>query len=164
MKFYVIKPPVTVTAFFLFSIGLLISIALLAHGVVGGMVLFLLAIVFITYFAYNGLTKKVIIDAHGVKYISLFKRYEINWDDLYATGILYGRHPVIYFTTYTDLKQKLANREPMRIDGNFFKMSYRKKAREEINKYWHTPIGEVTIFGLLKRWNAEPDRPRSSRK
>jgi len=161
MKFNFLKPYPLVAAYVLFTLGTLTSILMIVNVFwLFGSALLVLNLVTFAYFAYNFLMSKIIITERGVKYIAPFRRYEKRWDEIENIGVLffYARKESasIFFTTDTDLAQRLKTREGIKICDSYFSMGYRKKAENEIKKYWTDPIerwyGGILIENDSKLW------------
>jgi len=98
---------------------------------------------FFIYFAIFYVIRKVIISERGVEYITPLKRYLISWDEMQDVGVLpfvAGRNHVFYFTSINPDELDHYN---VKLSGRYFRMIYRKKAEEEIKKYWHRPIKKL---------------------
>ena len=87
----------------------------------------------------NCIVKSIVISENGVKYISLFKNYEMTWEEIKVIGITYipargsGRPPWLYLAA--DL---LPNTKS--INKRYFLIHYRKDVEQAIRMYWDKEI------------------------
>lgn len=154
MKFLVVKPEYGVMALIIFGMFFLaLPVLMLINGflLVGLLFLILWAFVFFFGVIHNCFIKSIVINAEGVRYITLFKSFEMKWKDIELIGIGFvpikkpGAKPWIYFSAD---KVALSTLTSNMINDRFFMMNYRKNAIDVIKKYWASEITGLENFEL----------------
>ncbi|EEG76136.1 hypothetical protein [Dethiobacter alkaliphilus] len=149
-KFYRLKPSLLIPLIILqFIFVSMCSILYYFERDFLGLLLLLISIAIAISIIVYILSDFIEIDESGVKYVTLFKRYEMSWDDVVTVGIsdiFKGRpgwSPCIYFTTDTaPVKYVMLDM----IGKEFIMLGYRRSAIEEIRKYWQGDI--VNVYEL----------------
>ena len=153
MRFLVVKPAYGVMALIIIGILFLtLPVLMLINGffLAGSLFLILWAFVFFFGVIHNCFIKSIIINAEGVRYITLFKSFEMKWKDIELIGIGFvpikkpGAKPWIYFSSD---KVALSTLTSNMISDRFLMINYRKNVIDEIKKYW---ASEITGLENLK--------------
>jgi hypothetical protein len=140
MSFFVVRPSHTVLALLYFGSMIILPVILLRNGLLGyGFIFFVLWFAAFFGMVHHCLFRKIIVSAYGIKYKTLFKSYEMTWQEIKRIGLGYipfktpGRKPWIYFSDVPVSMPMLTARS---INKKFFMISYRQKIIDEVRKYW----------------------------
>lgn len=137
------KAILVVSIFLVVTFLIFFSIMLLSKQEIGKIIFLLWCLVEI-YMIWYLFWEKIVIDEIGVRFITLFKKNELNWNEIKEIGIGHfyprgSRGPdYIYFSKHDELLGNLIY--PKMVGRDFIIMQYRQKAIDEIRRYWDKPL------------------------
>jgi len=144
MSFYIVKPSHIVISLTYVGCLAFLPIIMFITGAFWYGVIFLIIWLFsFLGMLYQCLFRKIYISDCGVKYKTLFKSYEMTWDEIKIVGIGYipikapGRKPWIYFS---DQPVSIPMLSPRSFNKKFYMVSFRQKIIDEIKKHWDMGI------------------------
>jgi len=150
-----IKPRIAILALTFFGVGIFLPIL----GVVMRELWYALFFLLIWLFGFvpmviQCLVKRIVIDASGVEYITLTKRYKMSWDEIQMVGVGYvplkrpGSPRWIYFSAI-DVSLPLLSAGI--INDKYFMVHSRETLIDEIKKYWSREIDGLNAESEFER-------------
>ena len=140
MKFRIVKPRTAIMVLLFFGAMVILPVLFFVMGELGyGFIFLAVWLASFGILVEQCLVKRIEIRESGVRYITLFKSYEMSWEKIKIVGIGYvpmkmpGRKPWIYFAADgISMPMLFANM----VGSEFFMVSYCKKVEDAIRMYW----------------------------